>query len=88
MQRIFIILMVVLIVFGCTSEVFIIEEPEKKPEIPFNADFKFDILDLTDRSVSIKFDYEVKGYLIDIVVNDSVVAYDINQLDFYKIENL
>ncbi len=88
MERLFTLILMICITAGCTREVFVIEEPETRPEKPFISDFEFEILEITDKNVLITIDTDVKGIFFDIAVNDSVVMYDLNFYGLCKIENL
>jgi len=87
-MRILIVLIILLGCFSCTEteKEYIIEEPQKKIEGSSPGEIEISIDNITDKNASISWEYvpidATTSVTYEIAINDSVVAYDINQKNF------
>ena len=67
---------------GCTKEVYLTEEPESIENFP-PGEFEVSVEKITDTSVKITWnlpaDPENEKVAYDVAVNDSIIAYDLNE---------
>lgn len=81
----------ILILAGCTNEVFYIEEPENNVKNNSPSEFSVEIKSITDKSVELKWsgasgsENDLISY--DVAINDSIVAYEIAGNE-YTLNNL